>query len=341
MKAFKPALRSLNPSLDFSNTQTLSSAKPWASAMLLVASLLIGACSGGGGSGSSESTIQTGQFIDSAVEGVTYTTPTQSGTTDSDGNFTYLSGEVVSFYIGDILIGSAVGDAQLTPLDFVPGAVDETDQQVTNILRFVQSLDSDSDPSNGITISSMVATQALGQVLDFTLVTVDFETAANALVSMLTSGVVTEMVDASAAQAHFTGTVGGSSPSGTLTLSGTDTALFGTDFTPDPLLTSPSPVFIQWHQDFPDTSFLEAAVIINGVGDITDVLFTWQLGATAAAYAISCTVSNPGGFYPLGDCSQMGLDTTAGQVTFDVTIDQSFFGPAATAPITLNGVLDF
>jgi hypothetical protein len=54
---------------------------------------------------------------------------------------------VVTFSIGGITLGSAVGQPQLTPIDLVPGAIDATDQQVTNILRFVQSLDADSDPS--------------------------------------------------------------------------------------------------------------------------------------------------------------------------------------------------
>jgi len=120
-----------------------------------------------------------------------------------------LPGEIVSLYIGDIFLGSAPGKSLLTPLDLVSGAIDETDPQVTNILRFTQSLDSDNDPDNGISISNIVATQALGQSLDFSLATADFEIAANALISMLTSGEVTTLVDASAAQAHFVGSLGG------------------------------------------------------------------------------------------------------------------------------------
>ena len=129
--------------------------------------LILTACGGGGGGSSSPdsnvqtssgSNVQKGVFIDSAVEGITFKTATQSGTTESAGTFNYLPGEIVSFYIGDILIGSSQGQALLTPLDFVSGATDETNPQVTdpyvtNILRFLQSLDSDNDPVNGITIS--------------------------------------------------------------------------------------------------------------------------------------------------------------------------------------------
>ena len=120
-----------------------------------------------------DKTIPEGVFIDSAVEGLIFTTATQSGTTDSAGTFTYIPGEIVSFYIGDILIGSAEGQAMLTPLEFVPGAVDETDPEVTNILRFIQSMDSDNDPDNGITISAESAAAAIGESLDFSLATVE------------------------------------------------------------------------------------------------------------------------------------------------------------------------
>jgi hypothetical protein len=295
----------------------------------------------GDGSDGSGQTALKGSFIDSAVEGVTYITFQHSGTTDSAGTFTYLPGQIVSFYIGDILIGSAEGAAMLTPLDFVPGAVDETDPEVTNILRFVQSLDEDSDPDNGITISAATATAAIGQSFDFSLATVDFEIAANALLAVLAPD--NTLVDASDAQAHFTGSTGGGSTAGVLTLSGADTGLFGTTFTPDPTLTSvlslgPGVGIIQWHQDFLNSSFLDVAVSYSG-GVLTDVLFTWQDGLSSAAYGISCA---PGGTYTLGDCTQMTFDLTGQQVTFDVSVVvESFLNIYGTAPIMLDGILDF
>ena len=302
--------------------------------------LILTACGGGGGSSPSGSNVQKGVFIDSAVEGITFKTATQSGTTESTGVFNYLPGEIVSFYIGDILIGSAQGQAQLTPLEFVPGAVDETDPQVTNILRFVQSLDSDNNPDNGITISSMVATQAVGQSLDFSLATAAFETVAEALISVLTSGAVTTLVDASTAQVHFVGSLDGGPTVGSLALSGTDTGLFGTTFTADPALTTVSAISIVWRYDLPVSGFLQAAVVLSS-GVITDVLFTWEDGLTNAAYGISCP-SNPIPFYTAGDCSQMVLDTVAQQVTFNATIEVSTILPGvATAPLTVNGVLDY
>ena len=173
--------------------------------------LILTACSDGGSPSSGLNT-QQGVFIDSAVEGITYTTPTRSGTTDSSGTFVYLFGELVTFSIGGITLGSAAGQPQLTPIDLVPGAIDATDQQVTNILRFVQSLDADSDPSNGISIPAAVLANAAGQTLDFNQATVAFEADANALLALLypVPAMPPALVSEAAALAHFTGAGGAS-----------------------------------------------------------------------------------------------------------------------------------
>ena len=146
-------------------------------------------------------TVLSGRFIDSAVEGLRFETPTQSGLTDANGIFKYINGEVVSFYIGDILLGASTGITRITPMNLVPG--DSNNPQVINILRFVQSLDEDNNPDNGIRITETVSTRALGQALDFSLSTVDFENSANALLTLLTSGSVNMLIDASTAQVHF------------------------------------------------------------------------------------------------------------------------------------------
>ncbi len=69
------------------------------SALLGMSFLLLSACGGGGG-GSDEESVLTGEFIDSAVSGIRYETATRSGSTNGDGQFEYLSGETVRFYIG-------------------------------------------------------------------------------------------------------------------------------------------------------------------------------------------------------------------------------------------------
>ena len=150
---------------------------------------------------SNTKTVLSGRFIDSAVEGLRYETPTQSGLTDVNGIFKYIAGEAVSFFIGDILLGTSTGATLLTPKSLVPG--DSNNPQVINILRFVQSLDEDNNPDNGIRIPDTVTTRALGQALNFSLSIADFENAANALLTLLTSGSVNMLVDAGSAQAHF------------------------------------------------------------------------------------------------------------------------------------------
>lgn len=334
----------------------------WFTSIVMAALLaLIAGCSSSSSS-DGDSWVQTGQFIDSAVEGVSYSTATLSGVTDVDGNFAYLAGEVVSFYIGDILLGSAAGQDILTPLEFVPDAEDATHPEVTNILRFIQSLDEDGDPDNGITISELTITQAAGQELDFTLPTEDFESVANELLEVLTGGQVDELVDEVAAQLHFNTSIGltppigsgegGISPGGTaeLTLSGADTALISAGFTADPALTtvaSVAPGFesIAWQQVQPDTSLLEIAIVILN-GDIGSIVLTWTnnsgSGPATATYAISCP-SNPGPIYPVGDCSGMTLDTVAGEVGFNVSIGTYEFIPpnGATAAVGVQGLLQY
>jgi hypothetical protein len=152
--------------------------------------------------GSNTPTVFAGRFIDSAVEGLRFETPTQAGLTDVNGTFKYVRGEVVSFYIGDIFLGMSTGATRLTPLNLVPGS-DSNDPQVVSILRFVQSLDEDRRPDNGIRIPDTVTNRALGQSLDFSLSTTDFGNAANALLTLLTSGSVNTLTDASSAQTHF------------------------------------------------------------------------------------------------------------------------------------------
>ena len=51
--------------------------------------------------------------------GVGYTTPTQTGTTNSAGQFSYRSGETVQFAVGDLDLGTAAGASLITMFDLV------------------------------------------------------------------------------------------------------------------------------------------------------------------------------------------------------------------------------
>jgi hypothetical protein len=136
--------------------------------------------------------ILTGYFTDSAVQGLNYATETQSGVTDALGAFTYVEGETISFTIGTFVLGDTVAaKAAMTPLDCtapslsLPTTNGELEllnlksrfvrpfgeginfAKFQNLLVLLQSLDSDKDASNGITISSGMAALLDGVELDF------------------------------------------------------------------------------------------------------------------------------------------------------------------------------
>ena len=137
----------------------------------------VAACgSSGGGAGSP--TVKKGVFLDSAVEGLKYESGGQSGITDVNGTFSYEEGQSIRFSLGGIVIGEAVAQSVMTPVELVEGAKDETHPIVVNIGRFLQSLDDDGDPTNGIKISQNIRTLAEGQIFNFGVSEADFETEA-------------------------------------------------------------------------------------------------------------------------------------------------------------------
>lgn len=102
--------------------------------------------------------VLTGVFY--SVEGLTYETQTVSGTTNARGEFTYRPGETVRFSVGDLVLGSAPGNQRVTSAHLVLGANGDVkklkDPQVTNMARFLQSLDEDGNVENGVVITARV-----------------------------------------------------------------------------------------------------------------------------------------------------------------------------------------
>jgi para-nitrobenzyl esterase len=119
------------------------------------------------GCSSSDSGHRYGIFVDSAVEGITFKTETMSGETDVHGRFTYVPGETVTFSIGGIVLGTTTVKPVITPVDLVTGAQDENDPAVTNITRFLITLDEDNNPDNGITISPELNAALAGISVNF------------------------------------------------------------------------------------------------------------------------------------------------------------------------------
>ena len=122
-------------------------------AVLTLLITTIGCSSGGGSVNPSTNTPLTGVFLDSPVDGLGYETDTIQGVTGPGGVFSYHSGESIRFFIGDIELGTTEAMPIITPIDCVEGAIDETDPMVTNMLIFLQSIDFDNDPENGIDIT--------------------------------------------------------------------------------------------------------------------------------------------------------------------------------------------
>jgi len=118
----------------------------------------------------------TGNFLDSPVEGLDYQIPTLSGTTDSQGTFKFKHGENITFSIGTVILGAVQASQRITPIDLVVNATDEQDPTVTNICRFLQSIDLDGIPTNGIQISAEIKNEIDGRSIDFSQSTEEFET---------------------------------------------------------------------------------------------------------------------------------------------------------------------
>ena len=100
-----------------------------------------------------------GVFLDSAVQGLSFSTPSQTGITDAAGTFSYLEGESVIFSIGNLDFPETRASSVVTPLE-VFGESSARAVPVVNLSRLLQSLDIDGDAGNGITIAPEAALSA-------------------------------------------------------------------------------------------------------------------------------------------------------------------------------------
>ena len=146
---------------------------------------------------------RTGVFIDSAVSGLHYSTPSQNGTTNEKGEFTYLIGEQITFSIGDIHFPAVDADAIISPLDIF-ATEDVNNTSVTNMLRLLQSLDVDGIAENGIEISDLTHQLASGLSVDFA----DdyFDDMVQAMVAS-SGGVYQSLIPSQQASDHFSQTI--------------------------------------------------------------------------------------------------------------------------------------
>ncbi|MBC7957835.1 MAG: carboxylesterase family protein, partial [Cytophagales bacterium] len=173
-----------------------SKAQPWAAQtrrlfmrVALPATLLaLGAC----GDGDNSEPDPTGQFGDSSVSGLNYSTATGSGVTDASGRFSYKAGQSVAFSIGNLPLGSANAAAVLTPLSITAGAATAADQAVNNKLILLQTLDVDGNLNNGIQLTDAIrsAVSARAAAINFNQTTAAFRTSLADLMTALNAGAV-------------------------------------------------------------------------------------------------------------------------------------------------------
>lgn len=88
-----------------------------------------------------------------------------SGFTSKDGSFFYRNGETVSFYVGDILLGNTTAKSSVPTAALVEKAKNK--DALSNVLRFLQTIDSDLNSLNGIQISNSTNTAAKNLKVDF------------------------------------------------------------------------------------------------------------------------------------------------------------------------------
>ncbi len=95
-----------------------------------------------------------GILVDSPVSGISYAaTSGKSGVTDANGNFNFNHGDKIEFKLGNLTLGNIQGSQIVTPIELAG----DNSNKLQNLLILLQSLDADSNLSNGIAISSEAA----------------------------------------------------------------------------------------------------------------------------------------------------------------------------------------
>lgn len=149
-------------------------------------------------------------FVDTVVRGLQYRCSATGAVklTDDSGVLTCPVGSTVTFMVGSIVLGDIVMTRNtdiITPAMLAGPGADEGSDEVLNISRFLLALDTDQDPDTGITIDPS-SLQNLDSVLDFTVTTASFDTAAQGIVDTLTGDLPEgpfTLPDAGSTEAHI------------------------------------------------------------------------------------------------------------------------------------------
>jgi hypothetical protein len=113
-----------------------------------ITGLLSGCGGGGGGSSASFAELGKGYYIDSPVAGVEYKCGNTTGITGKDGNFTFEKGKDCNFELAGVPLRTIKADELKDGIKIV--------EDNLTVARFLQSLDIDGNPDNGIQIKDEV-----------------------------------------------------------------------------------------------------------------------------------------------------------------------------------------
>lgn len=169
----------------------------WATVALSAALV---ACGGGGPDGPKIGS-SIGVLSDAAVQGVAFSTSSGvTGTTNALGQYSYNSGDTVSFKLGTLTLGTAPAAALVTPIELAGGSANK----LQNLLVLLQSLDTDGVAANGISIPAAAAA-AVTAGIDLASAPAGFASTANTgLVAAQTAGGISRPITSSGdAAAHF------------------------------------------------------------------------------------------------------------------------------------------
>ena len=146
--------------------------------------------------GSSDVEVKQGVFVDSPVQGLTYTSSSGlNGTTDAAGTFRYVAGDSMTFALGNISFPQVPASSMVSPLDLV-GASSPDHLGAVAIARLLQSVDADANPNNGITIDrAKLATTATTPS--------NWSNATDSQLGALLSGGSTGLLSAAMARGHL------------------------------------------------------------------------------------------------------------------------------------------
>lgn len=261
--------------------------------------LALAGCGGSSDSSTPTPQTKTGVFLDSPVIGMNYRTATISdGVTTEGGKFTYLEGETVTFYLGDLTFPAVKAGAQVTPADIGGGLATTT---TVNILQLLQSLDNEGNLSDGITIpkddASINAFEGIG-LLDIT--DASFDTDASAILTSIGKTLVTE----EAAQAHFTDTLKGQLTGSWLLSEGAGKRNVLTFFNDN------NYIIVHEHSDIPDDGDQPAGSAEYGT-------YTYDPATQMLALNVISESDNSGGL--ADDFGSITLEVQATQTTLDIT----------------------